>query len=75
MSNLVDAVTGRSDYAGSTPLAQAWFAGGELVGHDPNAHGVIPVKGAPPLIARFKPRSQPTAAQALACVRPHLGLD
>jgi pimeloyl-ACP methyl ester carboxylesterase len=29
------------------PSAQAWFAGGERVGYDPNAHAVVQAQGAP----------------------------
>jgi len=29
------------------PSAQAWFAGGERVGYDSNAHAIVPARGAP----------------------------
>ncbi len=35
MPDLIAAVTGTAVYAGPTPSAQAWFAGGERVGYDP----------------------------------------
>src|SRR5262249_47829940 len=32
---------------GGTPSAQAWFAGGERVGYDPQAHAIVAAQGAP----------------------------
>jgi pimeloyl-ACP methyl ester carboxylesterase len=47
MSDLVGSVTGVADYAGSTPSAQAWFAGGERVGYDPKARAIVAAQNAP----------------------------
>ena len=30
-----------------TPSAQTWFAGGERIGYEPNAHAIVRVPGAP----------------------------
>jgi hypothetical protein len=40
MSDLVGSVTDMADYAGATPSAEAWFAGGERVGYDPKARAI-----------------------------------
>jgi pimeloyl-ACP methyl ester carboxylesterase len=47
MQDLVSAVTDTAVYAGSTPSAQAWFAGGERVGYDPKAHAIVAAQEAP----------------------------
>ena len=47
MSDLVGSVTDMADYAGSTPAAQAWFAGGERVGYDPKARAIVAAQNAP----------------------------
>jgi pimeloyl-ACP methyl ester carboxylesterase len=47
MSDLVGSVTDMADYAGSTPSAQAWFAGGERVGYDPKARAIVAAQNAP----------------------------
>ncbi len=46
MPNLVGVVTGRAVYAGSSPSAHAWFAGGERVGYDPKARAIVRAQGA-----------------------------
>jgi pimeloyl-ACP methyl ester carboxylesterase len=46
MPDLVGPVTDTAVHAGPTPSAQAWFAGGERVGHDPEASEVVPAGGA-----------------------------
>jgi pimeloyl-ACP methyl ester carboxylesterase len=40
------AVTDTAVYAGATPAAQAWFAGGERVGYDPKARAIVRAQGA-----------------------------
>jgi pimeloyl-ACP methyl ester carboxylesterase len=47
MLDLASAVTDTAVYAGATPSAQAWFAGGERVGYDPKARAIVPGQGAP----------------------------
>jgi pimeloyl-ACP methyl ester carboxylesterase len=47
MSDLIGSVTDMADYAGPTPCAQAWFAGGERVGYDPKARAIVASQGAP----------------------------
>src|ERR1700720_3224484 len=47
MSDLVGSVTDMADYAGATPSAQAWFAGGERVGYDPRARAVAAAQDTP----------------------------
>jgi hypothetical protein len=46
MSDLVGSVTEMADYAGATPSAQAWFAGGERVGYDPKARAIVAAQNA-----------------------------
>jgi pimeloyl-ACP methyl ester carboxylesterase len=46
MSDLVGSVTDTADYAGATPSAQAWFAGGERVGYDPKARAIAAAQNA-----------------------------
>jgi len=47
MSDLVGSVTDMADYAGATPSAEAWFAGGERVGYDPKARASLRCKTRP----------------------------
>ena len=47
MSDLVGSVTDMADYAGATPSAEAWFAGGERVGYDPKARAIVAAQSAP----------------------------
>src|SRR6266481_3432254 len=47
MSDLVGSVTDMADYAGATPSAQGWFAGGERVGYDPKARAIVAAQNAP----------------------------
>jgi pimeloyl-ACP methyl ester carboxylesterase len=47
MLDIASAVTDTAVYAGATPSAQAWFAGGERVGYDPKARAIVPGQGAP----------------------------
>src|SRR5258708_32423298 len=47
MSDLVGSVTDMADYAGATPSADAWFAGGEGVGYDPKARAIVAAQSAP----------------------------
>jgi pimeloyl-ACP methyl ester carboxylesterase len=46
MSDLVGSVTDMADYAGATPTAEAWFAGGERVGYDPKARAIVAAQNA-----------------------------
>ena len=46
MSDLVGSVTDMADYAGATPSAEAWFAGGERVGYDPKARAIVAAQNA-----------------------------
>jgi pimeloyl-ACP methyl ester carboxylesterase len=47
MLDLVSAVTDTAVYAGPTPSARAWFAGGERVGYDPKARTIVAAQNAP----------------------------
>ena len=47
MSDLVGSVTDMADYAGATPSAEAWFAGGERVGYDPKPRAIVAAQSAP----------------------------
>src|SRR5260221_5701924 len=47
MSDLLGSVTDMADYAGATPSAEAWFAGGERVGYDPKARAIVAAQSAP----------------------------
>ena len=46
LSNTMHMAAGKK-FDGTTPSAQAWFAGGELVGYDPKARAIVAVQGAP----------------------------
>src|SRR5258708_7861190 len=46
MSDLVGSVTDMADYAGATPSAEAWFAGGERVGYDTKARAIVAAQSA-----------------------------
>ena len=47
MLDLDSAVTDTAVYAGPTPSAQAWFAGGERIGYDPKARAIVAAQEAP----------------------------
>src|SRR5213082_2462529 len=47
MSDRVGSVIDMANYAGSTPTAEAWFAGGERVGYDPKARAIVAAPNAP----------------------------
>jgi pimeloyl-ACP methyl ester carboxylesterase len=47
MPNLIGAIADTALYAGPTPSAQAWFAGGERVGYDPKARAIVASQDAP----------------------------
>jgi pimeloyl-ACP methyl ester carboxylesterase len=46
MPDLAAAAADTAVYAGPTPSAQAWFAGGERVGYDPKARAIVAVRDA-----------------------------
>jgi pimeloyl-ACP methyl ester carboxylesterase len=46
MPDLAAAAADTAVYAGPTPSAQAWFAGGERVGYDPKARAIVAVQDA-----------------------------
>src|SRR5215470_12094696 len=46
LSNTMHMAAGKK-FDGTTPSAQAWFAGGELVGYDPKARAIVVGRGAP----------------------------
>jgi pimeloyl-ACP methyl ester carboxylesterase len=83
MPALVSPITDTAAYAGSTPSAQAWFAGGERVGYDPKAPALVIAAQEAPLeiflrregdvahAVSFLP-GYPDGSFGWAKVRPHL---
>ena len=82
MTNLIGAVAGTVAYKGQTSSAQAWFAGGERVGYDPQSRAIVaredvPLRiflrreGDPGHAVSFLP-GFPDGSFGWAKVRPHL---
>ena len=82
MSDLLVRFAGTVAYEGQTSSAQAWFAGGERVGYDPQARAIV-ARGDAPLRIFLRPEGDlaqavsflpgfPDGSFGWAKVRPHL---
>jgi pimeloyl-ACP methyl ester carboxylesterase len=82
MSDILETTAGAVVYTGQTSPAQAWFAGGERVGYDPEARAIVAREGAPLRVflrlegdpahaVSFMP-GFPDGSFGWAKVRPHL---